>query len=657
MNKKNTPHKHGSHVLNIVEGKIAISGKNVGYIRTPDVTIEIDSPYLKNAFSDDIVSVEIISKKKNTAFGKVLEIVRRSHQKIVGTVITDPERTYIIPDNRRIKKQINITEASTVAVSKDQKVIVNITSWGGEFEHPAGVVEKVLGKKGDHETEMQSIVYEKGFDLNFPPAAVAEAEAITKKEEPIPEDEIASRRDFREIMTCTIDPFDAKDFDDALSFQKLPNGHFEVGIHIADVSHYVREKSELDKLARDREFSVYLVDRTIPMLPEVLSNDLCSLNPEEDKLAFSAVFEIDENGKIYERWFGKTVINSDKRFAYEEAQKSIDTHGLFSEELITLNNIAKKLQTARYKAGAIDFETDEVQFILDDDFKPVKVFRKPRLDTHKLVEEFMLLANREVGELMYKAQIKSNKGVFMYRIHAAPDQEKLTNLSIFLKALGYDFDFTSDNLTSKDIANMLKQIDGKDEESLIKTAAVRSMAKAIYSTKNIGHFGLSFEYYSHFTSPIRRYPDLIAHRILWEHLNGREVSRDKFAEVQNIAQEASQKEISAAEAERESIKFKQVEYMSEHIGEIYEGVISGVTEWGLYVEDNETKAEGMISVRNLGNDFYTLDAKTYSLVGQKKKKRYTLGDLVKFKVVSADLDRKNLDFELIEDITTEHPKK
>ncbi len=641
--------KHRKSNNKTIEGTIAISGRGTGYVKTPTMDIEIDSPYLKNSFSGDVVLTEILSKKKGVIKGKVLKILKRSHPYIVGTIEKDNDRVYIRPDNRRIKKQINISEKNNTPLKEGMKVIVDITSWGTQFQHPEGVVREILGEKGDHETEMKSIVIDSGFNLDFPPAAVREAEKIAKKEKPIPPEEIEKRRDFRGITTFTIDPFDAKDFDDALSYKKLENGHIEVGIHIADVSHYVKEKSELDKLARDRQFSVYLVDRTIPMLPEILSNDLCSLNPEEEKLAFSAVFEIDTQGKIHDKWFGKTAIQYDKRFTYEEAQQSINENGLFCTELQILNTIAKKLQQDRYKAGAIDFETDEVQFELDTNFKPIKVYRKERLDTHKLVEEFMLLANREVGELMYTYQKKTNTGVFMYRIHDEPDQEKLANLSVFLRALGYDIAFDKDGLTSKDIAAMLKKIEGKAEESLIKTAAVRSMAKAVYSTKNIGHFGLSFQYYTHFTSPIRRYPDLIAHRILWKHLNGNELSKDQFARIQKIAEEASEKEIAAAEAERESIKFKQVEYMKDHVGETFNGVISGVTEWGLYVEEDKTKAEGMVNVRKLGDDYYSLDEKTYSLVGQRSKRRYSLGDRVTFKVTDTDLDRKNIDIELVEE--------
>lgn len=616
----------------LIKGVISISSKGNGYVED----IEIEGNNLKNSWNGDTVLVKTTKKGK----GKVEKILERKHREVVGMVVEDSNRTYVMPDNRRIRKQINIDKGEN-----NKKVIVKIKTWGTEFEHPTGEVIKVLGNKGDHEVEMESILFDKGFDSSFPESVEKEAHNISGKEKPIPKEEISNRKDFRNITTFTIDPVDAKDFDDALSFRKLENGHIELGVHIADVSHYVVENSELDKVARERGFSVYLVDRTIPMLPETLSNDLCSLNPNEEKLAFSAVFELDSNGKVHSRWFGKTVIESDKRFTYEEAQKSINESGLFSEELNILNDIAKKIRKQREKEGAIDFETDEVRFELDKDFKPVRVYRKEHLDTHKLIEEYMLLANREVGKFMSDAH-KGNRG-FIYRIHPEPDKEKLSQLGIFLRALGYEFNLEKQNLTSKDIAAILKKIEGKAEESLIKTAAVRSMAKALYSTKNIGHFGLSFQYYTHFTSPIRRYPDLIVHRILWNHLNGKHIKSDEFAKLTKIAEETSSKEVSAAEAERESIKLKQVEYMSEHIGESFEGIVSGVTEWGMYIEEKNTKAEGMVKIKDLGDDYFELDPKTYSIVGKRTKKKFSLGDKISFKVIGADLDRKNLDFTVV----------
>ncbi len=634
----------------LAEGRIAISSKRVGYVSYQDDDVEIEPQYLKNAWSGDTVLVEIIGKKRGAFQGKVQKIVNRANPQVVGTIVVDAERTYLEPDNKRLRNKITIVPGENdVNPQTNYKAIVTIISWGTQFEHPEGTLDKILGPKGDHEVEMESILFDKGFMAGFPAGVEDEAQAIANKEKPIPEEEIATRRDFRQTLTFTIDPVDAKDFDDAISYKELDNGHLEIGVHIADVSHYVRPGTQLDKVARERGFSVYLVDRTIPMLPEVLSNDLCSLNPEEEKLAFSVIFEIDQNGKVYNTSFEKTIIKSDKRFAYEDAQKSMDENGVHSKELSIINAIAKKLRADRMKAGAIDFETDEVQFELDDKFVPVKVYRKERFDAHKLIEEFMLLANRHVGEFMFNAHKKDKRKAFMYRVHDLPNKEKLEQLSIFLRALGFEFKFDAPNLTSKDIQAMLNKIEGHADESLIKTAAVRSMAKAIYSTKNIGHFGLAFQYYSHFTSPIRRYPDLIAHRILWGHLNGNHVSSDDFALYSKIAAEASSKEVSAAEAERESIKLKQVEYMSKHIDEEFSGIISGVTEWGMYVEDTNTKAEGLVKISSIGDDYYELNEKTYSIVGKKSGDSYSLGDTVKYKVISADVDRKQLDFELVKE--------
>ena len=633
----------------LTEGKVIVTSKGTGYVSYRDNDVEIESQHLKNAWSGDTVLVEIVGKKRGQYQGKIKKIVNRTHGKIVGIITIDSDgRAYLIPDSRKIRKQINLITEKEPKPKGDHKAIVSITSWGTQFEHPEGTIDHILGPKGDHEVEMESILFDKGFDASFPSSVEEEAQKIAGREKPIPKEEVSVRKDFRDRLTFTIDPFDAKDFDDALSYKKLPNGNLELGVHIADVSHYVKPNTELDKVSRERGFSVYLVDRTIPMLPEVLSNDLCSLNPNEEKLAFSVILEIDTKGQVHKRSFEKTIIKSDKRFAYEEAQKMIDENGKYAQELSTLNDIAKKLREKRMKEGSIDFETDEVQFELDDNFKPIKVYRKERLDTHKLIEEFMLLANREVGEYMSNAHKNDKRGAFMYRVHDEPNREKLAQLGVFLRALGFEFNLEDEDLTSKDIAAMLKKIEGHADESLIKTAAVRSMAKAIYSTKNIGHFGLAFQYYTHFTSPIRRYPDLIAHRILWGHLNDRHVSTDDFANYSKIASEASAKEISAAEAERESIKLKQVEYMADHIGDEFTGIISGVTEWGMYVEENNTRSEGMIKISKLGDDYFDLDPKTYSIVGQKTGVKYSLGDEVKFKVVRADVDRKNLDFELIQ---------
>jgi len=449
----------------------------------------------------------------------------------------------------------------------------------------------------------------------------------------------------------TIDPFDAKDFDDAISIEKIDKENFEIGIHIADVSHFVTPGTVLDKEAEKRGLSVYLVDRTIPMLPEVLSNDLCSLNPDEDKYTFSAVFKINKKGEVLDKWFGRTVIHSDKRFTYEEAQKVIngEQEGPLKEELITLNEIAKNLEQKKFQNGAINFETDEVKFVLDEDGKPIDVYRKERLDTHKLVEEYMLLANRSVAEFIFMSQNKNiaKKGSqSVYRIHSVPDKERIEELAIFLKALGFNLKNKDGEVTSRDINKLLKEVEGTPNEELIKTATIRSMAKAVYSTKNIGHFGLAFTYYTHFTSPIRRYPDLLVHRFLERELNGGKIEQNEYEKFERICLASSDTEKKAADAERASIKYKQVEYMQNHIGEEFVGTITGVTDWGIYIEEKETKCEGMIKLKELGDDFYTLNEKTYTIKGEKTGKTFRLGDTIKFKVISADMDRRVLDYAL-----------
>jgi ribonuclease R len=474
----------------------------------------------------------------------------------------------------------------------------------------------------------------------------------------------------RQTMTFTIDPFDAKDFDDAISFKVLSpvdgKKRYEIGVHIADVSHYVREGSALDKEAVKRGCSIYLVDRTIPMLPEVLSNDVCSLNPHEDKLTFSAIFVMDDNAQVIERWFGRTVMNSTHRFTYETAQAAIDgdassvvTHSSgtqpvalaesgmkYREELSTMNRLAKILQKEKFAAGAIEFETEEIKFKLDEQGKPIGVYKKVRLDTHKLVEEYMLLANREVAKFIFDSIKKKghrDTGA-IYRIHDMPDKEKIADLATFVKALGYDLRVKDGTVTARDLNKLLEQVEGTPHESLIRTAAVRSMQKAVYSTKNIGHFGLAFDFYTHFTSPIRRYPDLLVHRVLAKHLNQEPFGDRDIVTFQHIAETSTKREIDASDAERSSKKLKQVEYMSSRVGQTFEGTISGVSEWGVYVEENESRSEGMIKLRDLGNDFYSFNQKSYSIIGERSKQAFTLGDPITFKVVGADLDKKILDY-------------
>ncbi|MFA6536109.1 MAG: ribonuclease R [Candidatus Paceibacterota bacterium] len=644
--------KPKSHKTETLTGIIHLTSKAVGYVTTekyPEDDIEIAPENLATALHGDEVTVGGIYKNpKGRKAGRVIGINKRAKSRFVGTLETTKGGFFLLPDDKKMYADIFVPQKS--GAESGLKALVEIQNWPEKSKHPEGQIIEIIGKKGDNDTEMHSIVMERGFRIGFSPEVEAEAKLIKGQEMPISPAEIATRKDFRNTLTFTIDPADAKDFDDAVSFKNLGGGKYEIGVHIADVSHFVREGSKLDREAIKRGFSIYLVDRTIPMLPEILSNDLCSLNPKEDKLAFGAVFVIDDKARITEKWFGKTIINSDKRFTYEEAQETIDGKKTdYREELLTLNRLGKIMREEKFRKGAIDFEQDEVKFELDKTGKPIRIYKKQRLDAHKLVEEFMLLANKEVAELIYRAQEnRKTEGAFLYRIHDVPDREKVADLQVFLRALGYDLPVgKGGKVSARDLQAILNQSVGKAEEAMIRGAAVRSMAKAIYSTKNIGHFGLAFEYYAHFTSPIRRYADLMVHRVLFANLTRRPLPKETWTQYEKIAETITEQEINIAGAERDSIKYKQVQFMQEQIGKEFAGVISGVTEWGIYVEEVNTRAEGMIKIRDLGDDYYNLDEKNYALVGEKTKKRFSLGDKVKFKIVGADLERKTLDFQLI----------
>lgn len=629
-------------------GIVRVTGKGVGYFSVPDSEedYEIQPKNLGTAMNRDKVLIEDL---KQNLFGRkqarVVEIIEREKMQFTGVLDQSDLGFFLIPDDKRMYRDIFIPKDKAMEAKAGDKVFVRITEWKEASKSPKGEIIKVIGKAGEHNAEMEAIVYGSGFEVGFPPEVEEEAQAWKDKFNN--EDHLEGRRDFSNTTTFTIDPLDAKDFDDAISIKTLDNGDYEIGVHIADVSHFVLEGTALDKEARKRGTSIYMVDRTIPMLPEVLSNDLCSLNPNEDKYAFSSVFIMNKNGEVKERWFGKSLIKSDKRFTYEEAQEILDNKsGLFYEELQTLNDIAYKLRAEKFKKGAIDFESEEVKFELDETGKPIRVYKKERKDTHKLVEDFMLLANREVATYMYAMSAK-NKAAFVYRIHEAPDRDKIINLATFVKALGFELKNKNGETTASDIATMIKSVVGSPAEALIKTAAVRSMSKAIYSTSNIGHFGLAFDYYTHFTSPIRRYPDLMVHRLLYRYLTHGKVEADEVIKYQRLCDDSSERELEAAEAERTSIKYKQVEYMESRVGEEFDAVISGVSEWGIYVEETNTKAEGMVKLRDLTDDFYELDEKTYSIFGKSTGKRYSLGDKVRVKLTAADSERKTLDFQFV----------
>ena len=642
MNKKTEENK-------ILEGAIRVTSKGVGYFPIQDESedYEIQPDNLNAALNHDRVKIALLGR---TIFerkqAKVIDIVERHKTEFVGTLEKDGNLFFLVPDDKRMYRDILLSRDKILNAKEGDKLQAKITEWPDASKSPKGEVIRVIGRAGEHNAEMLGIVYESGFEVDFPPEVEKEAQIWKKKYQK--EDKLKDRKDFRQTSTFTIDPADAKDFDDALSFKKLADGDYEIGIHIADVSHFVIEKTKLDREALKRGTSIYLVDRTIPMLPEVLSNDLCSLNPNEPRYAFSAVFVIDKEARVKEHWFGKTLIESDKRFTYEEAQEIIDKGtGIFVEELKTLNELAKKLRDERFRKGAIDFETEEVKFELNDLGKPIQVYRKERKDTHKLIEEFMLLANREVATHMHAANGKNSRAAFVYRIHDAPDREKIVNLATFVKALGFELKNKEGETTAEDISRMLRSVDGSSAEMLVKTAAVRAMSKAIYSTSNIGHFGLAFEYYTHFTSPIRRYPDLMVHRLLLRFLTKGQIEQDEIIKYQRLCSESSERELEAAQAERASIKYKQVEYMQEHIGEEFDAIVSGVSEWGIYVEEVNTKAEGMVKLRDMKDDFYELNEKLYAIVGKNTGKKYSLGDKNRVKLVASDPERKTLDFTFI----------
>ena len=616
--------------------------------------ILISPEKLEFGLDGDFVEVELLPKVPGKRQeGKVVRVIEPSHSEFIGVVKERMEgarkELFLEPDNRRIHKDIVLKEAETELLG--MKVVAKITRWSDSTRDPLGVVTEVLGRAGDHETEMQAIIRGGGFSESFPePVARAAKELYDNKSaifEAAKQD--PKRRDMRGITTFTIDPKDAKDFDDALSIQKLPDGNFEVGVHIADVSHYVREGEVIDEEAQKRGTSIYLVDRVIPMLPEVLSNDLCSLRPEEERLAFSAVFTITPEAEVVNEWYGQTIIRSDRRFSYEEAQEILDQgQGDFHSELTDMMSLGRIIRKKRFAEGAIAFEQPEVRFELDENGKPIRAYTKVRTETMMMIEDFMLLANQSVATFIYKLSKQNNRdAAFVYRIHDVPNPEKIEELATFLRVLGYELRTDKGIVNAKDINKLLKEIEGKPEEALIKTATIRSMAKAVYSTKNIGHFGLAFKYYTHFTSPIRRYPDLMAHRLLRRHLDGSQIKGQELAKFEKLSVQSSEREIDAVRAERDSIKFKQVEFMAPHVGEEFDGVITGVTDWGIYVEEKESKSEGMVRLASIRGDYFEHLASAYAVKGQRTGKVYRLGDPVRFKVMNANLEEKQLDYELV----------
>ena len=640
------------------EGAIMIRGKGTGFVGHPDYEedIVVNREDLGFALDGDIVEITLKTKVPGRRQDAVVnKVIKPAHRELIGVVKERNENgqtiKYLQPDNHRIHIRPILPEAT--ANDLDMKVAVEISSWKNPLLDPQAKITETLGHAGDHETEMQAIIRSGGFSKEFPESVQQAAHELYEKKEQIFADALQDpkRRDVRGVPTMTIDPADAKDFDDALSIQTLENGNIEIGVHIADVSHYVREGEPLDTEAVERGTSVYLVDRVIPMLPEVLSNDLCSLRPNEDRLAFSAIFELTKDGQIINSWYGQTIIHSDKRYSYEDAQKTLDEgSGDYFTELSTMMDLSRILRRKRYSNGAIAFEQPEVKFELDERGAPIRAYKKHRTETMLMIEDFMLLANREVASFInQKAKSQNRELAFVYRIHDVPNPDKIDELATFVHALGYEFEAKKGIVNAKDINKLMKEVEGKPEENLIKTASIRSMAKAIYSTRNIGHFGLAFKYYTHFTSPIRRYPDLMAHRMLRHHLDGTNIGQKETAKYEKISIQSSEREMEAVSAERDSIKFKQVEYMINHVGEVFDGVINGVADWGIYVQEQNTLADGMVKLSSIKSDFFEHEAKKYRIKGQRTGKVYRLGDAVKVKLVRADKDERQLDFELVDE--------
>ncbi len=605
------------------------------------------------AMNGDKVKIMMCAKKKGQSpEGEVVEILERVKQTFIGILDVQPHYAFLINDNKFLANDIFIPKDALNGGQSGDKAVVEIVDWPEQAKNPIGKVIEVLGVAGDNNTEMHAILSEFGLPYNYPEDVAKEADKISYD---IPQEEIDKREDYREITTFTIDPKDAKDFDDALSIKTLPNGNYEIGVHIADVTHYVTPGTIIDQEGEKRATSVYLVDRVVPMLPEHLSNGVCSLRPDEEKLTFSCIFELDESANVINYRICKTVIKSDKRFTYEQAQEIIETgEGEYNQEILKMDELAKKLRQHRFDNGAIAFDRHEVKFEIDEKGKPLGVYFKIAKDSNKLVEEFMLLANRCVAEFVGKAAKGKKPKTFVYRVHDLPDPDKMENFATFIRRFGYNLRTEGKNSdVSKSINKLLDSVQGKREENLIETVAIRSMAKAVYTTENIGHYGLAFDYYTHFTSPIRRYPDMMVHRLLEKYLaGGRSVRQDIYEEM---CEHCSSMEQLAANAERASIKYKQVEYLSEHLGKEFEGVISGVTEWGIYVEINENKCEGMVPMRDLDDDYYEFDETQYALIGRHTGNVFRLGDPIKIQVARTNLEKKIIDFALVREGDSDTP--
>ncbi|MEL0109775.1 MAG: ribonuclease R [Cryomorphaceae bacterium] len=633
------------------EGVVDMASNGNAYVVSPDTErdILIRSANLNKALNGDKVRVSLFARRGGKKLeGEIVEIVERKATDFVGTIEMGKHFGFLVPSSRKMLVDIFIPKEKLNGVAHGQKAIARIVDWPEKASSPFGEIIKVLGNAGEHNTEIHAVLAEFGLPYEFPEEVEQEANTLDTS---IKEEEIAqNRRDFRAVPTFTIDPADAKDFDDALSLQQLENGNWEVGVHIADVSHYVTPGSILDDEAAERATSVYLVDRVVPMLPEVLSNGACSLRPNEDKYTFSAVFEMDEEANILKQWFGRTAIHSDRRFAYEEAQEIIeDVHpdgekADFYTEIRLLDKLAKIMREKRMNSGALSFDKKEVKFRLDEDNKPQGVYFKVGKDANKLIEEFMLLANRSVAAFIGRAKSgEPSTNTFVYRIHDDPDPTKLQDLSTFVKQFGHEVRLNSKKAVTNSLNKMLSKVKNTPEANMIETLTIRTMSKAKYTTQNIGHYGLAFEYYTHFTSPIRRYPDVMVHRLLQHYLDGGKSPH--FGPYEELCDHSSEREKAASDAERASIKYMQAVFLEQHVGETFMGVISGVTEWGVYVELADNYCEGMIRINAFRDDYYTFDSKNYCIEGESSGRIYQLGDPMTIRVKNVDLERKQIDFE------------
>lgn len=632
---------------NFFEGILQVTQRGAGFVVLDDEEMSdvyIDPKNMQQGLGGDRVKIQIIKKGRSRNEGVILNVIERERTQFVGTIQMHDKFAFLVPDNSRVGTDIYIRKEKLKGAKNGDKALAKITVWPKSQDNPYGEIIEVLGNTGGNDVEMISILVNQGLDYQFNEDVLSESETLTLE---LDKREIARRRDFRDVLTFTIDPHDAKDFDDALSFKKLENGHVEVGVHIADVSHYVRPGMAMDKEALKRSNSVYLVDRVIPMLPEQLSNMVCSLRPNEEKFTFSAVFEIDEKGKVYNEWFGKTVIYSDKRYAYEDAQEIIEgADGENKEEILFLDKVAKILRKKRLGSGAMNIESKEMRFQLDDEGHPIKVNIKTSKDANKLIEEFMLLANRSVAAFISKKKKGQEKIPFIYRCHDKPDTAKVELFNLFVKKFGYDVDTNNPDKISTNINALLEDIRYKNEFDLIQTMAIRSMSKATYETDNIGHYGLAFDNYTHFTSPIRRYADLMVHRILHEELLEKKHKYNN--ELDDICKRISRMERKAVEAERESTKYFQTLFVVDQIGEEFEGTVSGIADFGLFVRMDDNMCEGMVPMTEIPGDRYNFDQEKYAIIGAKTGKEYNFGDRVKVRIYEVSTRKRQIDLELVE---------